>query len=69
MKILGLHISDKVISEMSQDHYKDILKNKVQIDALEELKSRQPGHQKITLLIVCSPARRKDSWSISDVKV
>ena len=47
MNLLNLNISDNVISEMSQDDYKIIVKNKVQIHALEELKSRQQGHQKV----------------------
>ena len=47
MNLLNLNISDNVISEMSQDDYKRIVKNKVHIHALEELKSRQQGHQKV----------------------
>ena len=47
MNLLNLNISDNVISEMSQDDYKNIVKKKVQIHALEELKSRQQGHQKV----------------------
>ena len=41
MTLLNLNISDNVISEMSQDDYKKIVKNRVQIHALGELKSRQ----------------------------
>ena len=47
MNLLNLNISDNVISETSQDDYKRIVKNKVQIHALEKLKSRQQGHQKV----------------------